>query len=369
MSARFLLNVAWKTLLMLVMINLLFAVANPMPALGRLSLYNSIFPGRLRFPFGENPRAAYNLSLYSLEAMFASHELAGAGDPEGEFRVLVVGDSATWGTLLRPEETLPGQLNALGLICAGRPARFYNLGYPTLSLTKDLMVLDEACDYRPDLVIWPLTLQSFPREKQLASPLAANNAGRVASLIDRYGLSLDPHDPGLVYPDFWQRTIFGNRRALADLARLQLYGPAWAATGIDQEYPAGYTPAQRDLEPDPGFLGRQPPELNPDDLAWDALEGGLRASGAPVLLVNEPMMSAGGKNSDVRYNFFYPRWAYDAWRADLHTRAASGGWSLLDAWDMLPEDAFTNSAIHATPAGERALAEKVAGALGAFGCQ
>jgi hypothetical protein len=45
-------------------------------SLGRISLYNRLFPGRERFPFGET-REAYNLSLYNVEAMFASHVLAG----------------------------------------------------------------------------------------------------------------------------------------------------------------------------------------------------------------------------------------------------------------------------------------------------
>ena len=35
----------------------------------------AIFPGRPRLPFGENPDKAYNFSLYSLDAMLASHEI------------------------------------------------------------------------------------------------------------------------------------------------------------------------------------------------------------------------------------------------------------------------------------------------------
>lgn len=43
--------------------------------------------------------------------MFASHVVSGR--PSAEFRVFLIGDSATWGWLLRNEETLAGQLNAL----------------------------------------------------------------------------------------------------------------------------------------------------------------------------------------------------------------------------------------------------------------
>jgi hypothetical protein len=83
-------------------------------------------------------------------------------------------------------------------------------------------------------------------------------------------------------------------------------------------------------------------------------------AGVPVLLVNEPMLISTGQNSEIRYNFFYPRWAYDAWRADLTARARSNGWPLLDAWDLLPPSEFTNSAIHLTPAGEASFAQAVA---------
>ncbi len=88
--------------------------------LGQVSLYNVLTPGRLRFPFGENPAQTYNLSLYNLDAMFASLALTLPPNRPDEYRVLVIGDSSVWGTLLRPAETLPGQLNALNLSCGGQ---------------------------------------------------------------------------------------------------------------------------------------------------------------------------------------------------------------------------------------------------------
>jgi hypothetical protein len=359
MDARFLRNVLLKGLLLFLVFDLL-AVALP-PDLGKFSLYNRLFDGRLRFPFGEDPAHAYNLSLFDLDAMFASHIIADGPKPADEFRVILIGDSSTWGTLLRPEETLAGQLDAAHLTtCDGRLVRVYNLGYPTVSLTKDLMVLDYALRYAPDLVIWPLTLEAFPYDKQLSSPIVANNAARVDDLIERYGLSLDPTDPALVRPTVWDRTLIGQRRALADLIRLQLYGVLWSATGIDQTYPTDYTPAQTDFDTDITFHGQTGPELDETQLAFDVFHAVLAAAGdVPVLIVNEPMLISQGQNSDLRYNFFYPRWAYDDWRQMMQARAASEGWNYLDLWDLVPPDQFTNSAIHLTPAGETLLAEQV----------
>ncbi len=156
--------------------------------LGKLSLYNNVFPGRERLPFGET-RASYNLSLYNLDAMFASHILAGTEKTAEEYRVILIGDSSVWGTLLTPEETLAGQLNAGSITACGKTVRVYNLGYPTISLTKELMILDQALEYQPDLIVWLTTLESFPCEKQFESPLVANNAGRVRELIAEYNLS------------------------------------------------------------------------------------------------------------------------------------------------------------------------------------
>jgi hypothetical protein len=158
----------------------------------------------------------------------------------------------------------------------------------------------------------------------------------------------------------WGRTIFGQRRALADLFRLQMYGIPWAATGIDQYYPERYEPRANDLEADETFQGLVPPALNPADLSMDVLAAGMAAlPGVPLLLVNEPMFVAGGKNSDIRYNFFYPRWAYDDYRALMQAEAGRRGWAYIDLWDAVPNSEFTNSAIHLTPRGEAALAERL----------
>lgn len=85
-----------------------------------------------------------------------------------------------------------------------------------------------------------------------------------------------------------------------------------------------------------------------------------------MVIVNEPMLISSGKNSHLRYNFFYPRWAYDEWRAMMQTLAATEGWHYLDAWNLVPETEFTNGAIHLTPLGERMLAETLQQFLSGF---
>jgi hypothetical protein len=178
-------------------------------------------------------------------------------------------------------------------------------------------------------------------------------------LIHKYGLLADPNDPELVQPSTWSQTFVSQRRALADLVRLQIYGALWASTGIDQVYPRDYEPAQIDLEASRDFHGLTSLQ---DNLALDVLDAGMSVT-PNMLLVNEPILVSNGANSDIRYNFFYPRWAYDEYRSMLARHAQSRDWNYLDLWDLVPPQEFTNSAIHLTPAGETLLADRIAEAI------
>jgi hypothetical protein len=296
--------------------------------------------------------------------MFAAHEVS---RPKGtdEFRVLLLGDSSVWGFLLAPGDTLAAALNRRHLALAdGRRVVAYNLGYPILSLTKDLLLFSRLPPYAPDLIVWLVTLESFPADKQLFPPLVQHNPAPVRALIGRHHLRLDPADSSFVDLSPWQRSLVGQRRALADLLRLQLYGVLWAATGIDQHLPETYTPRQEDLPPDDTFHGLPPPALRAEDLALDVLAAGVAEAGAtPVLIVNEPMFVSRGQNSDIRYNFFYPRWVYDDYRVLLAAEANQRGWEYLDLWDAVDNTEYTDSAIHLTPLGTSQLSGRLGDAI------
>lgn len=360
----FVLRVVIKALGLLVALNVIFAATNPMPTLGRITIYNWLVDGRARLPYGENPAESYNLSLNNLNAMFASHEIS-RDKAADEFRVILIGDSATWGFLLKPEDTLAGQINRGGYRTVdGRRVVAYNVGYPTMSLLKDVLMLDKALDYEPDMVVWLVTLESFPRDRQLDSPPAANNPDTVRDLIERYDLQLDPDDERFVEYDFWDSTIYGQRRALADWINLQRYGVMWDATGIDQAYPETYQLRTSDFEADESWHEFEGPEdFEANYLTWELLEAGIRrvteVGDVPLLVVNEPIFISDGVNSDLRYNLWYPRWLYDRYREMLAERAASENWQYLDVWDAVAPQEFTDSPVHMTPEGMRVLSRLV----------
>ncbi len=216
---RYLLRIIAKAALLILVLNILFAGFSPMEGIGGLSLYNRLFPGRERLPYGENPQESYNLSLYNIPAMVASHTI-NRPKADDEYRVFILGDSATWGWMLENDAALAATINQAGHVTdEGKRVVAYNLGYPVMSLTKDLMILDAAMSHDPDLIIWPLTLESFPREKQLFSPIVQNNPQRIRPLIAEHDLLLDPADPRFVDPTFlgehycW--TAPQSRRSLA----------------------------------------------------------------------------------------------------------------------------------------------------------
>ena len=355
-----------KGLALFVVLNLAFALFQPMALLGRLSLYNGVFPGRERLPFGYRSDKAYNLVVNNLDAMLASHAVS-APKRADEFRVLVLGDSSVWGVLLQPADTLVGRLNALELRAQdGRRMRFYNLGYPDFSVTKDLLLLQRGLGLQPDLVLWLVTLNSLPTDRQIEHLLVRSNPAEARALIGRFGLGLNDSDPQFDAPGLLDRTIAGERRNLADLMRLQLLGLPWAATGIDQDYPDRYDPVTLDLEASDAIRGFTPPVLRDDEIRLDAFTAGYRLAlerGVPLIFINEPVAISAGNNSDIRYNAFYPRWAYDQYRVRLAEAIGGTGAGYLDLWDLAPVAEFTNSPVHLNPAGSARLAKRIAEAL------
>ena len=347
-------RVAIKAIAVFLILNFLFIFLKNVPY-GGISLYNTLFPGRERLPFGETPSESFNITISNLDAMLNSHKISADKKAENDYRIIILGDSSIWGFLQKPEETLSGLLEKqIGFDCEGKNIEVYNLGYPSLSVLKDLVILDKIKTYEPDLVIWFVTLESFVKNDQLEIPLIVNNPLTVNKIISHYEL-----DFPLASIDLLDYTIIGQRRNLADIIRLQLYGALWAGSGIDQSYPEDFTPASRDFKEDYSFKNINDQKIHSSDLALDVvIKGVLGNPRTEFILINEPILISNGENSDIRYNFYYPRWAYDQYRTIIEAVFIKNGIEYYDFWDLIPESEFTNSAIHLTDQGERLLAKE-----------
>ena len=362
MNGKFIRNVLIKTAILLLAVFTLLGLVNVAPSISQVSIYNHLVPGRVRLPYGDIPSKSYNLTISNLDMMLSSHVIRAGKKPSDEYRVVLLGDSSIWGFLLKPEETLSGQLNSMGLQTPdGKRIVFYNLGYPTLSAIKDYLILEKALTFQPDLIIWSVTLESLAEKNAIQSPMIQSSD--LQRFSTQFGFQYSPLQNQGSFLAFFSNT----RRTISDWYRLQVYGFLWGATGVDQDYPLNPTPAQRDLEADTTFEGCSKGDYPCVHTLYDVLKTGVQKTGnVPVWIVNEPMLVSSGLNSDTRYNFYYPRWAYDRYRSDMMTLADESGWTYLDLWNLVPENEFTNSAIHLSPAGEKLLADDIAAQIESF---
>jgi len=186
----------------------------------------------------------------------------------------------------------------------------------------------------------------------------------VSALQAQYAFKLDQYP---LPPRSWQeRTFFGQRRAIADWLRHQLYALAWASTRLDHVLPRFVAPHPVNLLPDDNLLSvnavnlRQVRRIAPEDLNFDVLSAGVALAaerGIPTVLVNEPIYR--NESHPLRYNTYYPRWAYDDYRAAFAEIAQRQNWRYLDFWDAVPADQFTDTDFHLTAEANCAYAEQL----------
>lgn len=347
-----------KALLLFVFLNVVYALAQP--PVSRLSLYNVIFHGRVRFPFDDGS-SLYTVMIDDVDAMLASHEVA-RPKPEDEARVLLIGDSSVWGEMLLPRESISEQWDSLNNQCMGKTMRFYNLGYPHPSVIKDLLILEKTVEYDPDLIVWFTTLNSLiPR--RVSAFMDANHEAALR-LMDTYNLAFPERDALVqLKPSFYERTLIGQRSYLNRWVKLQLLGFLWAAdeTDINKQYlPETIEVNSPDVEDHVLYRQMEPiPDLR-KLMVFEAFAAGREISGGtPILFVNEPMFIANGENSDLRYNRGYPRWAYDQYRKAMQEEAIRSKWNYLDLWNTIPPEYFSDTSLHLSAEGERLLIEQV----------
>jgi len=357
------LRLLFKATALFLLANVLFALWSP--PVGQISVYNLLVPGRVRFPFGAGLIDS-NISVDNLDAMFASHIISTPKQAD-EFRVVILGDSSIWGTLLYADQTLTARLNAMQFACAGKTLHFYNLGYPHPSVLQDLLILQRALEYRPDMVVWVVSPNSL-RPKSL-NPFLAENIEQVAALVNTYHL-LHP-DQNLTPPEktFFERTLVGQRNLLSRMLLLQSLALPWASTGLDIEPVGEYQRPANDVSSSLAFGSLAHRANIRSLLLLDHLKAGVQMSAdVPILFANQPMFLATGKNSGKRYNSMYPRWAYDQYRRIMRRQANANHWAYLDLWRIAPPEDFSDYELHLSPQGEQRMAQGMQVALQKIAC-
>lgn len=355
-------RVVLKAILIFAAFNLAYAAFNP--RLARLSIYALPGAGRTRLP--AVAPGGHLLHVQDVDGLINSHIISSTPKGAGEFRVVLLGDSQTWGWTVPVSQSLDAYLaKALPEHC-GRSLRYYNLGYPYPSAVRDFLHADRAMGYAPDLVVWLVTLNTFTPAR-LGDLPPQGSPRELQSLLDAYGLQ---RWDALIPPrGLLERTIVGQQAQIKDWMVLQLSVLPWIATDND-ELREETPPHHVKLSAKQDYDGYLPPALPLDKFAFDVLPAMQQRLGeTPLLMVNEPIKVWSGRNSDVRYDVKYPRWAYDQYRAYLHDYAAKTGVSLLDLWDQVPSMDFSTFDLHLTPEGEQRLAALLAPYIQSIACR
>ena len=228
-----------------------------------------------------------------------------------------------------------------------KTVRAYDLAYLLPSFMRDLLILDQARQYEPDLVVWPVTLLTF-QTNDFDRFFLAYQSDRVLQLVKTYHLKV-PAASHLRSSGFGDHTILVQRSKIRVVFADQLFGLRWGATGLDADVSSAM-PLSNDVASNSIYYGfNSPADLNGlvQSLQFSALDAGQKLAGnVPIYYFNEPIFIAGGKNSSIRYNKYYPRWAYDEYRTRIGQWMAKQNLPYDDFWNIIPPSEFTDTPLH-----------------------
>jgi hypothetical protein len=118
-----------------------------------------------------------------------------------------------------------------------------------------------------------------------------------------------------------------------------------------------------DVSSDTDYEG-QLPEESParfESLLTEALSAGVVLAGKTrVVIINEPIFVANGRNHLIRYNELYPHWVYDEYRQFLRQWMEQRNYTWLDHWNAIPPEEFVDQYFHRRSSGEKRFAEALA---------
>jgi hypothetical protein len=303
-----------------------------------------------------------------LDPLLRQHELCWRDVPD-EVRIVVLGNSAIYGFPLPVEQSFAARANAR-FDAEGTPAHLFNTAWVFTYFLKDAVILDRVLAYRPDVIVYAVTLADmahmapppfpplvdFLRDNADAvEAMAAAQPPGLADPLDRVAQRLDPLPSWQAVRDRQDNIANYLRSALRQQAR------ALAATfGAPPALPQPKTLGHRGY--DCAKVETQDAMLYPDWQTWNLLSelAAIRArSGQAVLVVNWPVAH---EPKDDCYN---PRYTaarlaeFNAWMAAETTRLDL---PYLDLGDLLPPREFLDS-LHVSPAGHQLIADRVAAAL------
>jgi hypothetical protein len=357
-SPQMMIRVFAKALILLLILNVLCLSAqiDPIRTLTTLNTWAIVGHGRARLIY---PSDLPNGQL-AIEALLATHQLAHTPKSPDEYRVIVLGESGIAGWGLTDQETFTAQLTARKVRLNGKHLIAYNLAYPSPDAPRDMLILDAALRYQPDLVIWFVTastLDNSPHKAGTNNVFYDLNRARLQRLTTAYDLEAW-FTARLAEVPAWQSWIaIHNQDTIPVWLNSLLYPFVTPDFGLTTRR-VGREPIPAKARHTVGDAGFTP---IPND-TWRFLRVGqdLAANtGARLLVVNEAMLIGSGKNSETNYNEQYNRAFYDNYRQTLGIYAAQNHLWYADLWNVIPAEKFTDTPFHADLSGYALLVDHI----------
>ena len=335
------------------------ASARPWPCLP------PVFDGGQRLHPLPSPR------VHWLELLLRQHELCwGAPAGPDEQRVVLIGSSAVYGFPNPVEDTFGGQLNR-HFAQAGVPARLYNLAFVNPSQVRDALIIHDALPYRPDVILYPMTLAEFqhmaPVPFQTIIDFFESNRASVASLAAE-------EPPGLEEPlGRWQAWLEKRPWNPAPVAALRASGAflrvaaganaQWVVERLHSRHP--FTEARKRVHQTDYKCEDIRARVGTNFRNWQAwnvlayLQHLRETTGIEVLIVAWPVVYEPVEDC---YDSRFTKAAVEEYTAWLAEETRTRNLPYLDLHAFLPPDGFVDS-IHLGPDGHRRVAEQVAATL------
>jgi hypothetical protein len=325
-TRRMLLRAILKGVGLYLLLNIVYGVVNPVQT-GRLpTLYNGLFPGRVRFQ---------KFNEYDPYRMVDDHIISTASAET--FNIVILGSSEMWGAGTLADNTIPAKLDRMGLVAAdGRPVRVYNLAHPTPYAFRDLIILDVVLQRRipVDLVIVS-TFYSSLSLRFIWAPVIRANMPLAVNVLDRYHVSsayvlvdgalMEPWRPFFLH-------MWDDRDALMIWVTSQINGFVWSMSRIDFDVEQDELALTSGL---PRFIDTlQMDSIDPPPTR-DFLDGFQRLSqqtGVPIIILDAPVP--------------YDKNEFAPW---LQTQTETLGLPLIDCWDLLRSPSDFEELFHIHP--------------------
>ena len=357
---------SWRLRLLLI----LFTFAGS-PALGNMCLPHLFEDGqRLHDWNGPN--------LFDISLILRQHEICRRPKlhPE-EGAISLFGSSSVFGLHVTADQTFAGMLNRRW-DARSTPLHVYNLGFVIPYQLKDALILEGSLEYKPDLIVYGITLFDFihlaplPWPDTLSRFFIANGAG-IDRLDDRGAAGLDdlvdfyrqrPEHQGKLRQQWMRLRELGSFLRLAARQNAPALVGRWLLSPEDgpvplPQYQKKALPwrdkdyeCQKVVDKFNSFFGEQWTSWN--ILAY--LQQVQRESGVDVVVFNVPIQP---NPKGECYNVRYPSEAYATYRNWIREETKSLGLEFWDLHDLLTKAEFDDS-IHPTELGHRRIADELA---------